>query len=64
MAKGARKIKQASFKEDTKFRGEWYEEEKLKDKLLDKFLQIGLRYPEDEDIEEIITMAYDNNIKL
>lgn len=64
MARGARPKKEASFKADTKFRGKWYAEEELKEKLIDKFLQQGLRYPEDEDIEEIIEMAYENDIKL
>ena len=64
MAKGARAKKEISMKDDTRFRGKWYSEEDLKDKLLDKFLVKGLKFPEGEDIEKIIEMAYDNDIKL
>jgi hypothetical protein len=64
MAKGARVKKELNFKADTKFRGEWYAEEDLKEKLLDKFYMKGLRYPENDDIEEIIEAAYENNINL
>lgn len=63
MGKGARPKKEASFKLDTKFRGKWYAEEDLKEQLLDKLLDIGIRDIEN-DIDEIIDAAYENDIKL
>lgn len=62
MARGARPKKELRMKADTKFRGKWYAEEDLRDKLLDRIMQYGLSIPEDHDIEEMIQLAYDNDI--
>lgn len=64
MAHGARPKKELKFKADTRFRGKWYAEEDLKDKLLDKIMQAGLKIPEGHDIEKMIQLAYDNNISI
>lgn len=64
MAKGARPKKELSMKADTKFRGKWYTEDDLKDKLLGKIMEKGLPIPEDHDIEEMIEIAYERDIKV
>lgn len=62
MARGARAKKELNFKADTKFRGEWYAEEDLREKLLDKLLDKGIK--DLYDIDDVIEAAYENNIKL